>query len=207
MPATLPCYNHSRQQWTIFCLSKTMDQYYYFPFLEKWLSVFIHECLERQRDKHLIMKTITAPLQLFSEHAPSFNYRVSMDTKGSITPSSQIKSHIHVIVDAFSHFVVSVPVMPNNAKTAVKTLLHHWNVKFGHPIYLVTDRGSKYINTGMEHLCTLMGIHHSPRTPYSFWTNGPTLKLKIKSLVHKVVVSYKTLPRIGHTKFICMLRT
>ena len=28
------------------------------------------------------------------------------------------------------------------------------------------------INTNMAHLCTLMGIRHSPRTPYSPWTNG-----------------------------------
>ena len=95
-----------------------------------------------------------------------------MDTKGPITPSSQIKSYIHVIVDAFSHFVVTVPIKSNNAETAVKTLLHHWIVKFGPPIYLVTDRGSEYINTDMAHLCTLMGIRHSPRTPYSPWTIG-----------------------------------
>ena len=80
-------------------------------------------------------------------------------------------NYIHVIVDAFSHFVVSVPIECNNAKTAVKTLLHHWIVKFGPPIYLVTDRGSDYINTDMAHLCTLMGIRHSPRLPYSPWTN------------------------------------
>ena len=41
---------------------------------------------------------------------------------------------------------------------------------FGPPIYFVTDRGSEYINTAMSPLYTLMGIRHSPRTPYS-WTN------------------------------------
>ena len=48
-----------------------------------------------------------------------------MDTKGPITPPSQNKSYIHVIVDAFSHFVVTVPIKSSNAKTAVKTHLHH----------------------------------------------------------------------------------
>ena len=118
------------------------------------------------------MKINTAPLQSFSEHAPSLNYRISMDTKGPITPSSQNKSYIHVIVDAFSHFVVTVPIKSNYAKAAVKTLLHHWIVEFSPPIYLVTDRGSEYINTDMAHLCTLMGIRHSPKTPYYPWTNG-----------------------------------
>ena len=44
--------------------------------------------------------------------------------------------------------------------------------EFVPPIYLVTDRGSEYINTDMTQPCTLMGIRHPPRTPYSPWTNG-----------------------------------
>ena len=87
-----------------------------------------------------------------------------MDTKDPINPSSDGYSFIHVIVDAFSHFVVTVPIKSNNAKTAVNTILHHWITKFGPPIYLVTDRGTEYINADMTNLCTLMGIRHAPRT-------------------------------------------
>ena len=118
------------------------------------------------------MKIQTASTQSFSEHAPSFNYRISMDTKGPINPPSHNKSYIHVIIDAFSHFVVTVTIKSNNAKTAIKTLLHHWIIKFGQPIYLFTDRGSEYVNKEMAHLCTLMRIRHSRRTAYSPWTNG-----------------------------------
>ena len=56
------------------------------------------------------MKIQTAPTQSFSEHAPSFNYRISMDTKGHIHPPPHKKSYIHVVIDAFSHFVVTVPI-------------------------------------------------------------------------------------------------
>ena len=150
----------------------TFAQYYYIPFVEKWLSIFIHDCIECQRNEHFNMKIQTAPTQSFSEHAPFFNYRISMDTKGPINPPSHNKSFIHVIIDAFSHFVVTVPIKSNNAKTAIKTLLHHWIIKFGPPKYLVTYRGSEYVNKEMAHLCTLMGIRHSPRTAYSPWTNG-----------------------------------
>ena len=118
------------------------------------------------------MKIQTAPTLSFSEHDPSFNYRISMDTKGPINPPSHKKSYIHVIIDTFSHFVVTVPIKSNNAKTAIKILLHHWIMKFGPPIYLATGRGSEYVNKEMAHLCTLMGIRHSPRRAYSPWTNG-----------------------------------
>ena len=89
------------------------------------------------------MNIQTAPTQSFSDHAPSFNYRISMVTKGPINPPSQHKSYIHVIKNASSHFVVTVPIKSNNAKTAVKTLLPHWITKSGPPIYLVFDRGSE----------------------------------------------------------------
>ena len=67
---------------------------------------------------------------LLHNHFPSFNYRIFMDTKGPINPPSHNKSYIHVIIDAFSHFVVTVPTKSNNAKTAIRTLLHYWISKF-----------------------------------------------------------------------------
>ena len=132
----------------------TISQCYYIPFLKKWLSIFLHDCIECQQNKHLNMKIQTAPTQSFSEHAPSFTYRISLATKGAINPPSHNKPYIHVIIDAFSHFVVTVPIKSNNAKTAIKTLLHHLIIKFGPPLYLVTDRGSEYVNKEMADLCT-----------------------------------------------------
>ena len=95
-----------------------------------------------------------------------------MNTKGPINPPSHNKSFIHVIIDAFSHFVVTKRIKSKNDKAVIKTLLHHWIVKLGPPIYLVTDRGSKYVIKEKAHLCTFMGIRHSPRTAYSPWTSG-----------------------------------
>ena len=66
------------------------------------------------------MKVQTAPTQSFSEHAPSFNYIIFMDTKGPINPPSHNETYIHVITDAFSDFAVAVPIKANNAETAIK---------------------------------------------------------------------------------------
>ena len=119
-------HNHSNAGLKI--TSTIFSKYYYMPYLDKWLSIFIHDCLEFQRKKHFNMKIHTAPTQSSSEHAPSFNYRISMDTKGPINPPSQHKSYFHVIVDAFSDFVATVPIRSNNAETAVKTLLQIWSI-------------------------------------------------------------------------------
>ena len=69
-------------------------------------------------------------------------------------------------------FFVTKPIRANNAKTAINILLHQWVIKFGPPLYFVTDRGSGYVIKKMAHFCTHTGIRHSPRTSYSPWTNG-----------------------------------
>ena len=97
----------------------TFSQYYYIPYLEKWLSIFIHDCIECQRNKHFNLKIQSAPTQSRSEHAPSFNYRIFMNTNGPINPPSHKKSYIHIIIDAFSQFVVTVSIKANYAKTAM----------------------------------------------------------------------------------------
>ena len=125
----------------------------------------------RQRNEHF-KKMHTEPTQSFSEHASSFFHRISIDTKDPNNPPSHNKAYNHVIIDAFSPFVVTVPIKANNVKTALKTLSKHWIIKFGPPIYLVTDRGSDFVNKEKTHLCTVVGIRHSPRTAYSPWTNG-----------------------------------
>ena len=95
-----------------------------------------------------------------------------METKGPISSSSQGTFYIFVIIDTFSHFVVTNPAPLISSEYAIQTLLHHGITIFGPPQYLVTDRGTEYINKDMIHFCSLFNIVHSPRTPYSSWTNG-----------------------------------
>ena len=96
------------------------------------MSIFIHDCIECQQNNYINQKIQT--IQTFSENASDFNYRISMDTKRPMNPPSQQNSYIHVIEDAFSHFVVTIPVKQNNAQNAVNSLLHHWITKFGPPV-------------------------------------------------------------------------
>ena len=89
------------------------------------MSIFIHDCIECQQNKQINQKYQTATIQTFSENASYFNYRISMDTKEPMNPPSKQNSYIHVIVDAFIHFVVTVPVKQNNAQNADNSLLRH----------------------------------------------------------------------------------
>ena len=81
--------------------------------------VFERNRFECQRNKHFSMKVQTAPTQSFSQHAPSFDYRISMDTENHTNPLSRKKSNIHVIGNAFCQFVVTAPIKSHNAEAAI----------------------------------------------------------------------------------------
>ena len=125
-----------------------------------------------------------------------------METRGPINPPSENKSYIHVIVDAFSHFVVSVPIKSNNAKTAVTSLLHHLDIKFGPPMNLVTDRGLEYINIYWHNsvpsweFVTLL-------EPLTHLGQMNSVKYKTKTLVQISVCFLTTLQKTGLINSIC----
>ena len=117
----------------------------------------------------------------FYEKAAHFSYRISMDTKRPIAPSSHGNSYVLVIVDALSHFVVTNPALHISPKDAIQALLFHWITNFVPPQYLVTDRGTEYINQDMTQICSLfviLTILHLLRThPLDKWFNrSPKLK-------------------------------
>ena len=161
-------HGHSGEKLSI----RTFNQFYYILHLPLWFSIFFHDCIECQINKHFPIKAQNiSPLLPFYENATHFNYRISVDTKGTISPSFHNNSYIFVIIDAFSHFVVTNPALHITSKYAIRTLLRRWITKFEPPQYLVTDRGIEHLNRYMAHLCSLFDINHSLRTQYSPWTN------------------------------------
>ena len=95
-------HDHSGEKLSI----KTFNQFYYIPHLPLRFSIFIDDCFECPTNEHFPIKPQNnSPSLPFYENATHFNYRISMDTKGPFSPSSQKNSYIFVIIDAFSHFV------------------------------------------------------------------------------------------------------
>ena len=48
---------------------KAFNQFYFIPYLNKWMSILIHDCIECQQNKHNNQKNQTATIQTFSENA------------------------------------------------------------------------------------------------------------------------------------------
>ena len=147
-------------------------QNFYFPNAPIWIKVLCNDCIVCQLNKPYPNQKQIAQKQDFKGQSLYFNHRISFDTKGPISPSSEGNSYIMVIVDAFTHYVALNPVPHCNAYYAYTTLYDHWIAKFGLPEILVTDNGTEFINNEIITLCHLYNIKHKPRTSHAPWTNG-----------------------------------
>ena len=153
-------------------------QNFYFPNAQILIKVLCNDCIICQLNKPYPNQKQIAQKQDFKGQTLYFNHRISFDTKGPISPSSEGNSYIMVIVDAFTHYVALNPVPHCNAYYAYTTHYEHWIAKFGLPEILVTDSGTEFLNNENITLCHLYNIKHKPRTSHAPWTNGLVLDRK-----------------------------
>ena len=89
------------------------------------------------------------------DFANHFEYRISKDTEGPISPFSQGTSYIFQIIDAFSQLVVVNPASHISSKYVMQSPLHHWSFKFGPSQYIVPDRTTENMNQEKAQFCCL----------------------------------------------------
>ena len=125
----------------------------YFPNAPIWIKVLSNDCIRRQLNKPYPNQKQIAEKQDFKGRSLYFNHRISFDTKGPTSSSSEVNSYIMVIVDAFTHYKAFNPVPHCNAYYAYTTLYEHWIAKLRLPEILVTDNGNEFIkNESTKHV-------------------------------------------------------
>ena len=90
-------------------------QIFYLPNAPIWIKVLCNDCIICQLNKHYPNQKQIATKQDFKGQSLYFNHRISFDTKGPISPSSEGNSYNMVINDAFTHYVALNPVPHCNA--------------------------------------------------------------------------------------------
>ena len=106
----------------------TITENYIFPNNQTWIAILTQDCLNCQASKSMPNLPM-APQKPFLEASPYFNHRISMDTQGPISPSSDGNSYVSVILDAFTHYVVLHPSPKKDATKALTVLFGHWILK------------------------------------------------------------------------------
>ena len=147
-------------------------QKFYFPNAPIWVKVLCNDFIICQLKKRYSNQKQIAEKQDFKGQKLYFKDRISFDTKGPISLSSEGNSFIMVIVEAFTHYVALKPVPHCNAYYAYTTLYKHWIAKFGLPEIPVTDNGTEFINNEIITLCHFQNIKQKPRTSHAPWTIG-----------------------------------
>ena len=114
---------------------------------------------------------------------------LSMDFHGPITPvSGRGNRYIISLTNVFSKFVITRAVRDCTAATAARFLQEDVICKYGTPECVLTDHGTHFTSSLMDHLFKRLGIVHIYSTPYHPQTNGQierfnsTMDSKIASL-------------------------
>ena len=89
-----------------------------------WIKVLCNDCITCQLNEPYSNQKQIAEKQEFKAQSLSFNHRISFDTKGPLSPSSEGNSYIMVIVDPFTHYVALNPEPHCNAYYAYTTLMN-----------------------------------------------------------------------------------
>ena len=89
-----------------------------------WIKVLCNDCITCQLNEPYSNQKQISEKQEFKAQSLSFNHRISFDTKGPLSPSSEGNSYIMVIVDAFTHYVALNPEPHCNAYYAYTTLMN-----------------------------------------------------------------------------------
>lgn len=129
---------------------------YWFPKMKKVIGKYVSSCIGCQFTKKPSGKQpgLLHPIP----RTPVPFHTVHVDHLGPFTKSSG-RSYIFAIIDGFTKFVWLEAVATANARGAISALTRLGQV-FGHPVRIVSDRGSAFTGRDFEQYCDKHGIKH-----------------------------------------------
>jgi hypothetical protein len=165
---------------------------YWWPYMNRDVKSFVDSCDQCQRiggpsfQNHLPLIPII-PLAPFEKWG--------IDFIGPISPvSSQKKRYIILATDYATKWVKARATRKNDAQTSASFLFEEVMMRFGHPLELVSDRGTHFLNDVIVDLTTKYLIKHQKTTPYNPKANGLIERANgiVGKILNKMVSAHKT---------------
>ena len=130
-----------------------------------------------------------------------------IDFAGPINPVSAWRNrYIILATDYATKWVEARPTQKNDVATTTIFLFEEIIMRFGHPLEIVIDRGTHFLNDVIYDITTKYLISHWKMTPYNMKANGLTeqANMIIGKELNKMVAAHKTdwdlkLPSAVHT--------
>ena len=85
------------------------------------------------------------------------SWQVSLDIMGPLR-ESQGNKYFLLVVDQFSKWYKAVALPNQEAKIVSRVFVEHWMVRFGCPVNLHSDQGSKFVSKLFCSLCSELRI-------------------------------------------------
>ena len=129
-----------------------------------------------------------------------------IDFVGRINPvSARRNRYIILATDYATKWVEARPTRKNDAAMAATFLFEAIMMRFRHPLEIVSDRGTHFLNDVICNITTKYLINHRKTTPYNPKANGLTKRANgiIGKVLNKLVAAHKTdwdlkLPSVVH---------
>jgi hypothetical protein len=153
---------------------------------------FVNSCDQCQRTRAPLFRNHW-PLTPIIPLAPFEKWGI--DFVGPISPvSSQKKRYIILATDYATKWVEARATWKNDAQTSALFLFEEIMMRFGHPLELVSDRGTHFLNDVIVDLTTKYLIKHQKTTPYNPKANGLTERANgiVGKILNKMVSAHKT---------------
>lgn len=151
---------------------ETIKSRFYWPTLEKDVINYVKTCDKCQRKKANNQPKQGMMIPMVIPKTP-FEI-VGVDLMGPLPLSSSHNTHILVITDYLTKFVIACPLRDTSTKRIIQLLTANLFLKHGTPKIMITDNGSNLTSTEMRKFLRLLKIEQKTTSPYRPQTNGQT---------------------------------
>lgn len=137
---------------------------------------FIVTCQKCQRRKTIPAHLAKEPIKPIDIAQHPFD-RIHLDILGPLPQTLNGNRYILTIVDAFSKWLIGVPMVDQTAQTVSNGFVDFMISKFGCPRVLVTDNGKQLTGKIFEDLSKIYEYRHNRTTTYHPQSNGAVERL------------------------------
>jgi len=126
-------------------------------------------------------------LQRYNVGAPF--ERIAMDILGPLPRTDKGSRYILVIMDYFTKWPEALPIPDQEAATVAEEFVKHWVSRFGVPLLLHSDQGTKFNSSLFQELCRLLGTQKTRTSPLHPQSDGMVERFNRTILNHLLFVS------------------
>jgi hypothetical protein len=139
-------------------------QSYFWPNMEDKITQHVTACPRCQARR--TSDRPRPPLLTSMPQCTSLNQFIHIDLMGPLRTSSQGKSYVLCLANAFTKYAEICAIPNKESATVARELFEKWICRFGCPIELTSDNGKEFCNELKKELFYLLQIKHSHTTPY-----------------------------------------